>query len=530
MGELKYVEGSQIEAAYLSGTLGPDDILLTDGVPAEVPYLAGIVTLAPSTPNSHVAILAKTFGVPFIHPALPEDVDRIQQLVGHTIGLTGYGNADACDVRMIDVEGVLTGQQIDEILALKAPGVLNISPAAPYGGYSASTDGLVLSDIQYFGGKAANFGFLREAIPDSSPVALAISFDLWNEFLDQTVAGDDTLRDQINTRLSGYVYPPDMAALADDLDDIRDTIKDTDLTSFTTPQEAAIIAILQDAQYGFDINKKIRFRSSTNMEDSEQFTGAGLYDSYSGCLADELDGDAARYFSAWPCDAAVGMDDIYAWSLSSVGDIQNSYASAHGDVGNPATFMSHVCPTGACCVDGSCIETTHSECVRTHAGSYQNDGTTCASTSCPQPSEGQMRITEYMYSGSGGEFIEFSNVGTASIDMTGWSYDDESAVAGTVDLTAFGVVDPGESVILTEDPAATFVVDWGCPETTIIGGLTANIGRNDEVNLYDALDGQADRLTYGDATTSMVGLSRPSATSRIRMRPPAAMWAVRGAL
>jgi hypothetical protein len=29
------------------------------------------------------------------------------------------------------------------------------------------------------------------------------------------------------------------------------------------------------------------------MEDAEQFTGAGLYDSYSGCLGDELDGDTA---------------------------------------------------------------------------------------------------------------------------------------------------------------------------------------------------------------------------------------------
>src|SRR6185436_1075686 len=41
----------------------------------------------------------------------------------------------------------------------------------------------------------------------------------------------------------------------------------------------------------FDSGRKIRFRSSTNVEDSERFTGAGLYDSYSGCPADDLDGD-----------------------------------------------------------------------------------------------------------------------------------------------------------------------------------------------------------------------------------------------
>ncbi|MFL7807254.1 MAG: hypothetical protein AB8I80_01415, partial [Anaerolineae bacterium] len=51
------------------------------------------------------------------------------------------------------------------------------------------------------------------------------------------------------------------------------------------------ISALQDPAYSFDPYKNIRFRSSTNVEDSAQFTGAGLYDSFSGCLADDLDGD-----------------------------------------------------------------------------------------------------------------------------------------------------------------------------------------------------------------------------------------------
>jgi len=38
-------------------------------------------------------------------------------------------------------------------------------------------------------------------------------------------------------------------------------------------------------------DKKIRFRSSTNVEDAGNFSGAGLYDSFSGCLADDLDED-----------------------------------------------------------------------------------------------------------------------------------------------------------------------------------------------------------------------------------------------
>ena len=108
----------------------------------------------------------------------------------------------------------------------------------------------------------------------------------------QTLTNGVTLRDEIDARLAGQTYPPaNPALLAETLDGIRDLIKDTEQVGFTAEVEQTILTQLQDAQYGFDINKKIRFRSSTNVEDSVQFVGAGLYDSYSGCLADELDGD-----------------------------------------------------------------------------------------------------------------------------------------------------------------------------------------------------------------------------------------------
>ena len=292
LGELKYVEGNNINSAYFSGLLKPEDILLTDGVPAEVPYLAGIISLSPSTPNSHVAILAKNSSVPFVYLSLAEDAGRTMELVGHKIVLRAYSSGSTGGIRLIDVEGVLDEAMIQEILELKKPGPLDIAPIAHYGAYSANTDGLLPVDIQYFGGKAANFGMLRRAIPDNSPVALALSFDLWNEFLDQVLVGGKTLREEIAARLAPYVQPPiNPVALSAVLGGVRGLFTDTSLTSFTEAQEQAIIEILQDPNYGFDANRKIRFRSSTNVEDSDQFTGAGLYDSYSGCLADDLDGD-----------------------------------------------------------------------------------------------------------------------------------------------------------------------------------------------------------------------------------------------
>ncbi|MHC4329312.1 MAG: PEP/pyruvate-binding domain-containing protein [Planctomycetota bacterium] len=291
LGELKFFAGEEIESAYLAGDLGPGDVLLTDGVPAEVPFVAGVITLSASTPNSHVAILAKTYGVPFVHLALAEDANRAQELVGHKIVLRGYDTFNGIEVRLIDVEGILDEAEIAEILALKTPPVLDISPMAAYGGYSANTDSLLPADIKYFGGKAANFGILRTAIGDRSPIAAAFSFDLWSAFLDQIVASGKTLREEIADRLSGYTYPPsDMATLSWELKGIReDLFKDKDATSFTPQLEVFVLQTLVDQSYGFDMLRKIRFRSSTNVEDSNQFTGAGLYDSFSGCLADDLD-------------------------------------------------------------------------------------------------------------------------------------------------------------------------------------------------------------------------------------------------
>jgi hypothetical protein len=294
LGELKYFPGTQIESAYLDGLLLPEDILLTDAIPAEIPFVQGILSLSATTPNSHVVILAQSYDVPFAHLAVTNDVQHAQELVGNKIALRAtedtWGN---CGVKMVDIENELDPPTIDSILALKDPPTPAIAPMAPYGAYDESTENLQPSDIDHFGGKAANYGLLRDAIPDESPAAGGYSFDLWNAFMDQTITGGLALRAEIADRLSSHaIWPPaDVRALTEELDDIRDLIKDDTETTFSGPLRAAILDALQEPQYGFDPDSKIKFRSSTNVEDSDTFIGAGLYSSYSGCLADELDGD-----------------------------------------------------------------------------------------------------------------------------------------------------------------------------------------------------------------------------------------------
>ncbi|XYH99824.1 PEP/pyruvate-binding domain-containing protein [Sorangium sp. So ce1128] len=288
VGRLRYVPPDMIDAAYASGELRAEDILLTDSIPAEVPYVAGIISLSPSTPNAHTALLATSFGIPFVYIGDPAAAARAKGLDGQEVALRASLQwGVVCRAALLDAEGRIAPADREQLLALKQPGDLGLKPKQPLGAYSGSTEDLGPADIVHFGGKAANYGLLRDAIPESSDVAVALSFDLWDDFLDQTMPGGSTLRAEIAERLAGYTYPPDMQALKADLAAIRDRI--TKETDFTTAQRQAV----ETAIAGFTPTRKIRFRSSTNVEDSAVFTGAGLYDSYSGCLADDQDADAA---------------------------------------------------------------------------------------------------------------------------------------------------------------------------------------------------------------------------------------------
>ncbi len=448
-GTVKFFSANNIATAYQNGELEPGDILLTDGVPAEIPFVAGIMSLAASTPNSHVAILSRTYAIPFVHLVLADDAERAQELVGHCILLTAYEDDYGTDVELIDTEADVDDEAATRILKLKESSPLDIEPATRLGVFGLPTEGLTPSDIRYVGGKASNFGVLRAAVPDNSPQSVALTFDLWQAFLDQPLtpaptltlapgkhmlfwadgdtdqgpthtsfrlskdgetvglynadgttqidavqfgpqttdvslgrspdggdawgpfttstpgqpntagagangsgllineimadnrrtiedpcesgehpdwielynASDETialnglfltddlseptqwqippeivgltLREEIARRLAKYTsYPPsDMQALSQDLACIRSLFTHADLTEFNDELREAVLAVLTDPQHGFDPSAMLRFRSSTNVEDSADFIGAGLYDSYSGCLADALDSD-----------------------------------------------------------------------------------------------------------------------------------------------------------------------------------------------------------------------------------------------
>jgi hypothetical protein len=288
VGRLRFVTAANIDASYAQGRLRSMDILLTDGVPAHVPFVAGIISLAPATPNSHVALFAGANDLPFAYIDDGARQQQVKQWDGHEIVFRAGVRYGYNQVTAMDVEGQLDNTIRAELLALKTPPRAGILPKQYYGQISTDTAVLMPQDRQYFGGKAANYGLLRRMLPTNSEPAIAFSFDLWDAFMGQTIVpGTNTLREIIRSRLAPYThYPPDIAAMETDLAAIRDLI--TDVAKFTPDQKQAIINALSS----FDPSQKIRFRSSSNAEDSKSFVGAGLYTSYSGCLLDDLDNNS----------------------------------------------------------------------------------------------------------------------------------------------------------------------------------------------------------------------------------------------
>ena len=299
-----FVEGSKISAAFRSGELKSDDILLTDYVPAEIPRVAGIIALHPSTPNSHVAILAKNFGVPFYYEGDESTRLKLPSLEGREVMLrTNAGGSinQSQDnlAKLIGLEADLPDAFRNEINKLKSPSALKFKAKRTSGVYTKEIKSVKPTDTEYVGGKAAKFYLLRKHIPNNSPdPAIAITFDLWDEYMEQSLDNGKTIREEIDDRLLKAEESGFQAELEDTLKSVRKLIRDGE---FLEIQRQAILAALDP----FEKDRNIRFRSSTNIEDSRYFTGAGLYDSYSGCLLDELDNDTN---GPCACDGSKGKE------------------------------------------------------------------------------------------------------------------------------------------------------------------------------------------------------------------------------
>ena len=151
--------------------------------------------------------------------------------------------------------------------------------------------------ITAYGAKGANLAMLYRFVDSSLQLkGFLIPFSYYRRFMTeqgwtQSINGaavSMTFDETITAWLNDDVFLTDSAYRYSQLNALQDAMTDAPVPDdMLTAIGDRILEIWGDA------TTMVRFRSSSNAEDSLAFNGAGLYDSTSACLADELDTDTA---------------------------------------------------------------------------------------------------------------------------------------------------------------------------------------------------------------------------------------------
>ena len=126
---------------------------------------------------------------------------------------------------------------------------------------------------------------------------------------------------------------------------------------------------------------------------------------------------------------------------------------------------------------------------------------------------GELAITEIMsqslHTGPNGDWWELTNTGPLSVDLTGYSWDDDHQRAGQ---NVFGdiVIGAGESIIILDhidDDTLNWRSDWGILESgpnvydrSYFSGNFSGLGSSDGVFLYDTYNAPVTSATYPSRT------------------------------
>lgn len=139
-------------------------------------------------------------------------------------------------------------------------------------------------DAPAFGVKAANLGELFQVLPEANRVSgFGIPVSVYEDAIGQNAVATEVARVIADSDLAA-----DPALKTARLKELRRQVKSMPLPDGLLEQ----LAESATSAFGSAVmTQRLRFRSSTNAEDLTVFSGAGLYDSKSGCLADDFDDD-----------------------------------------------------------------------------------------------------------------------------------------------------------------------------------------------------------------------------------------------
>ena len=274
--------------ATLSGQpLSPTDLVVLDRVPNELSMVAGIITAEFQTPLAHVGVLAKTRGTPNMGLRDAWDDERLRPFEGQLVRL----EVGAQDFTIASADPTEAQAYWDSLRPTTVQVPQHDSLTTPMFDVTRVT----LAEVIRIGAKAANLGELyRITTLDSRPLPLperpfAIPFAHYAAHL-----ASSGVQPQIDALLADQAAGTvDPAALERRLFAIRWAI-------YRAPVAPALLdTVIALAGTRWPVDAKLRVRSSTNVEDLADFTGAGLYTSAGMRVSEGRDAMANAIKTVW---------------------------------------------------------------------------------------------------------------------------------------------------------------------------------------------------------------------------------------
>ncbi len=269
MGRLAFARAEDVEDAYVSFR----DIVVLDAVPNDISVTAGIVTEAFQTPLSHINVLSQNRGTPNMSLRGAFSDPTLRALDGKWVELTvGPFEFSVREVTQAEADAWWDAHRPPPLgvpdLDLSVTSLTDIRDLLlPDKSLRESLD----AAIPAFGGKASHYaGLLDLGAVVNAPEAFGIPVYFYRKFM--TDNGFDT---QIDEMLADPTFRSDPAVRDQRLEALRDAMK-------AAPLDPAFEQMVLDKLAADYPGVRMRFRSSTNAEDLDGFTGAGLYTSKTG--------------------------------------------------------------------------------------------------------------------------------------------------------------------------------------------------------------------------------------------------------
>ncbi len=251
-GVLRILDGSEPRPATAK------DVVVFTKLPNDVAHTAGVITVDPQTPLSHVNLKAKQNQTPNAYIKDATDLADIKRLEGSVVRfeVTAEG---------YDIRAATAAEAADHMEKLR-PATSTTPPKNTQTKTPAPLSTLAHAQLDAFGAKSVNAAELQKILPPENRVdGVGVPFDFYDAFMKQS--GLDTA---IQTLMAEPRFQNDETYRNNALKKFRRTVRDT-------PIPAALQQRIDDVEKSFPPGTVLRLRSSTNNEDLDGFNGAGLY-------------------------------------------------------------------------------------------------------------------------------------------------------------------------------------------------------------------------------------------------------------